>query len=335
MPIESVEWRYSTQWNRWFPEEFKKNNFKEGHNLFTIDPAALTNEIRQGSFLDVIGTNYYKASQLKSICYQIDQGRIKDGDIFFFHDLWFPGIEMIAYIRDALAIDLKICGIMHAGSYDQYDFLHRVGMTNWAFKLEQSWSRIFDLVFVATEFHKNLLCKKRQFDPDKVAITGLPIYPEFVASVPKRNIIVFPHRLDPEKQPCQFKSLSKILQNKLSNWQFVMTSEVCSSKQDYYDLLNAATISVSFSEQETWGIAMIESVMCGCIPVVPNRLSYQELYRSDFRFSSFRDCIDKIIHILDNFARYKDQQVSLNIEFVNQGCQAIPNMIEYMRELKE
>jgi len=128
VPIESLEERYSKQWNCWFPEEFKRLKIESK----TIYPTPLSNKIQQGSFLDVITTNHFKAIQLSCICELFWMHQIMPGDVFFFHDLWFPGIEMLAYMRDALKIDFKIAGILHAGSYDEHDMLHRVGMTPWA-----------------------------------------------------------------------------------------------------------------------------------------------------------------------------------------------------------
>lgn len=331
VPIESLEERYSKQWNIWFPRAFNNADL----NFVTVDPPSLTHKIRQGAFLDVVGTNYYKASQLKQICYQIDQGFIESGDIFFFHDLWFPGIEMLAYIRDALMLDFKICGIFHAGTYDKHDFLFRMGMAKWGARLERSWGKFIDLVFVATEFHKDLLCRKRGFDRDKVRVTGLPIYPDFVFKTSKDNIIVFPHRLDPEKNPSQFRALEKVLSSILPKWSFVLSKEKFESKnkKGYYHLLNVSNIAISFSDQETWGIAMIESVMSGCIPLVPDRLSYQELYPRIFRFSSFRDCLDKIIDTTKNPDDYQKAAEMLKKDFIGRGKSAIPLMIHEMKTL--
>ncbi len=136
IPIESLEERYSKNWNEWFPREFKKLNVK----FETIEGEFLTDKINIGSFLDVYSTNYFKTSQLMvlikrlygksgikdvppffcdfwSPCLEmlqdikhIKQRNIKDGDVLFFHDLWFPGIEALQYIRQGAGIDFKIVG---------------------------------------------------------------------------------------------------------------------------------------------------------------------------------------------------------------------------------
>ena len=69
--------------------------------LVTAEP--LTGDhIIAGEFLDVIGTNYYKAQQLKELCALIYDGSIQDDDVILFMDYWFPGIEMLQYIRDGM-----------------------------------------------------------------------------------------------------------------------------------------------------------------------------------------------------------------------------------------
>jgi len=336
VPIESLEERYSAQWNKWFPREFQANGLEVEKDYITIYPDPITHKIRQGSFLDIIGTNLFKAAQLREICRLIDKGVIRDKDTFLFHDLWFPGIEMLAYIRDALRLDINICGILHAGTYDEHDFLHRMGMDYWASHIEKGWTTLVDKIFVATDFHKRLLMEKREVLSHKIAVTGLPIYPEWLVDTHKMNMIVFPHRLDPEKEPSYFDALEKTIKPIFPHYDFVKTKLICNTKEKYYDILQASKIAVSFSRQETWGIAMQESVMSGCIPLVPNRLSYEELYPRPFRFKTFDECVDKIINILRDEKQEKYFRKYLNKlqnKMILDGSQAIKNMLDCIKAL--
>lgn len=333
VPIESLEERYSSQWNRWFKNEFTKRSI----NHCMIYGTSLTDKIRTGSFLDVIGTNYFKASQLKGICLLFEQKQVEDGDIFFFHDGWFPGIEMLAYIRDALEIDFKIYSIFHAGTYDPHDFLTQKGMLKWAHHSENSWIELNDGIFVGTQFHKELLIKgvgEAACCPDKIHVTGLPIYSKFVNSqIGKEKIIVFPHRLDPEKQPEIFDQLKKDLSPSFPDYQFVKSKEVCKTKQEYYDLLNKSKISVSCALQETWGIAMMESILCGCIPIVPNRLSYSELYLDYFKYNgTYEELKEKVIWAIKNYNKIltSNELIHQKAKLILRGNVAIRKMLEIM-----
>lgn len=334
VPIESLEERYSKQWNEWFPTYFNQ----QGIEWINIYPKPLTDHITEGSFLDVCGTNYFKAGQLQIIIEKIFRGEIKDGDVIFFHDIWFPGIEMLQYIRQGKGINFKICGILHAGTYDPYDFLSKKGMEFWGKGLEESWFSFIDKIFVATLFHKELIASRRKIAPNKIIITGLPIYPLGDVKENKEKIVIFPHRLDSEKNPELFDKAANILKEEFKDWRFIKTKEVCKNKAEYFSLLDKSSIAVSFANQETWGIAQQEAIFAGCWPVVPNKLSYQEMYWSSFKYSSFEDCLS-ILRYMMQF-RFNEEASNLHRSFlmnrkglIYQGQKAIPNMIKAMENL--
>lgn len=339
VPIEPIEMRYSVQWAKWFAQAF------DAAEIVRVDiPGVETSgKINAGSFLDVVETNVFKAAQLTQILVAIqrwaENWKENTRLVIFFHDLWFPGLEAVAYVREGLGIPrdrLKICGCLHAGSYDEHDFLHKTGMTLWAKHIENGWFQsVVDEIFVATEFHKQLVALKREVPPNKIHVTGFPICPSFVdTSIEKENIILFPHRLDAEKRPDLFDAIAK---TKVSGWQFIKTKEAAQDKAEYYNLLNRAKIAMSFAEQETWGIAMQEAVLCGCVPLVPNRLSYTEMYPPVFRFETMTNAKFKLMDTVADFRHkeasplyrmpYKKSLDELRASFIRKGEQAIPNII--------
>ncbi len=333
-PIEPLEERYSADWYKWFVSEFEK--YKIDFHVF--DPIPLSDKITSGSFLDVCGTNWYKAIQIKRFSEFVYKGHVKDGDVVFLMDAWFPGLESIAYIRDALNLKFRICGIFHAGTYDPYDFLTKKGMGHWGKPLEESWFRILDKIFVATKFHKRLLMKTREIDPKKIVVTGLPtmLYPSLIDNENKENIIVFPHRLDSEKNPDMFSLLKESGIGEMlrkAGWKFIFSKKATKSKKEYYDLLWKSKISVSFADQETFGIAMIESVMNGCFPVVPDKLSYTELYHPIFHYHSFSDAIELVQKMTDHPKDFKVEFEKTRSRLFRITQEAIPKMIEEMRRL--
>lgn len=54
------------------------------------------------------------------------------------------------------------------------------------------------------------------------------------------------------------------------------------SREEYIEWLKQGTLVVSTAIQENFGIAVIEAVRHGCLPVLPNRLSYPELIPEEF-----------------------------------------------------
>lgn len=357
VPIEELEERYSKQWNKWFVREFKRLKV----SFTTVYPKPLRRFIKHGEFLDAIGTNYFKAQQLAMLCKMFDKGKVKNGDIIFLHDLWFPGLEMLFYMRDALGINVKIGGMLHAGSYDPNDFLYRKQMDSWGRSIEEGWFNEVDFIFAATKYHRDMLLKNRSGVTGKnIFVTPFPLFWEDIESeygynilfsfpfiyaerqeIEKENIVVFPHRLAPEKQPQLFSRLTHELKEQYPDWQFVKTKDVCKTKADYYKLLFKSKIAVAHALQETWGIAQQEAVLAGCVPVVPNRLSYLEMYSQEFQYETwsgdgYENLKFKVDQVIRHYETYA-QGLALALDrwqFKRNGANSIEVMIHRMEGLK-
>lgn len=335
IPIETLDIRYTKQWNVWFPEYFRSI----GLDYSTIYGDELTvDEIENGSFLDVVGTNYFKASQLQQICKLIQYGVVKENDVFFFHDLWFPGLEMLAYIRDGLGLKFKIAGIFHAGTWNPCDFITVKGMEPWGRHIETGWLQFIDVAFVATECHKQFIVNSREVDPDKIVVSGLPIY-DRIGTGPcierKENICVFPHRLFVDKHPELFDRLAGVLKTtkEFKDWKFVKTQDEKRIKEEYYDLLRRSKIAVSFADHENWGIAMQEAVFAGCIPFVPNKRSYPELFHGLFIYENFDSLVDKFMDYIIRPNYYADRSLFDAERFRRRGGVAFENMFKVIDKL--
>ena len=147
----------------------------------------------------------------------------------------------------------------------------------------------------------------------------------------KEDIVVFPHRLDPEKNPMLFDELaSKFVR---TNWRFIKTKERYESKVKYYEQLSRAKVAVSFADQETWGIAMQEALFCGCIPIVPSRLSYVEMYEEPLRYINFEECCYKVERAMARDPELVHAAQLTADKLCHRGKEAIPNMITEMGRL--
>jgi len=328
VPIEPIEHRYSTQWDKWFLSQFANQEI----DVHTIYGTTASGKITHGAFLDLFDTNMYKTEQAKHIIEVLKTFDDSYKLVLFFHDLWFPDILKIAYIRDGMGFkNLHICGCLHAGSYDEYDFLNKTGMTPWAAAFENSLFAAVDKIFVATAFHKKLVMEKREVPFSKIAITGFPIYMESFCKIrEKENIVVFPHRLDSEKQPELFDKLEQRLKH--TGWKFIKTVEACRTKEEYYELLGKAKIAVSFALQETWGIAMQEAVFSYAIPICPNRLSYQEMYLKAYKADGF----EETVQLVEQFMKGDYSEILQNYQIYRldaAGRGAISRIIKNMLDL--
>jgi len=295
IPLEYLENRYTGMMDRKVKKVFRERNV----NYIEIEGKMLTDKIETGAFLDSEGTNYFKFSQLMEICKRFKSGDITDGDKFFVSDLWFPGIEAIKYMATFRKIDVKIYGIMHAGSWTDTDFVRP--METWAKDIEIGWFKMFEKVFVGSRFHKWDIVGKARAVQDKIEVTGLVFDSEYILSlidqpVVKEDIVVFPHRLDDEKQPWYFDELAKYFGKSVK---FIKTMELGLSKKEYFNLLARSKVAFSCALQENFGYGMLEAALLGVTPVVPNRLSYVDLYPVEVRYNDFSEAVKLVKRYLD------------------------------------
>lgn len=300
IPIEPYETRYTADWIQQFESEFDAC----GVQYETILGSTFSNTVTIGGVLDACGTHVYKFTQLQKLIDKINANVVHDGDVIFFADLWFPGIESLFYIRNMTGIKFKVCGIFHAGTYDSKDFTCRNNMRSWGKWLEACWLSEIDKIFVATHFHKQLLLSGSIIIPrlaDKIFVTGLPFYGESLRDrylSTKENIVVFPHRLDEEKHPELFDLFADKLNQLGFEFKAIKTIEETRSREEYFSLLGKSKVMLSFAEQETFGYATLESMVLDNIVIVPNKLSYVETVPSAYRYDSLEEAFDLLVHSL-------------------------------------
>jgi glycosyltransferase involved in cell wall biosynthesis len=292
--LESVETRYTGQWKSHVPNLLKK----AGHNVQIISgPTDIPSATTPGAFLNFGGTNIYKADQVGQMGRLFCSGAVCPGDHFIFTDAWHPGIINLKYMSELLDIPVVTHGLWHAGSYDPQDFLGRiVGDKPWVRLAEKSFYHAFDHNYFATKFHIDMFCEnllKRKpdtatyFAKDKIVSTGWPM--EYMdntltmyKNMPKRDLILFPHRIAPEKQVEIFRNLKE----HLPQYEFVVCQDQQLSKNEYHNLLGESKLVFSANLQETLGISCYEGAIVDAIPMVPDRLSYSEMYYDTFKYPS-------------------------------------------------
>ncbi len=305
LPLEPLEMRYTIEWREWF----EKLLIKKKIDYYFVDGQQLTSKIEHGNVLDAYGTNYWKLTQLAGLVNAMRNGTVKDGDKIFTFDMWHTGIEAIQYIKSMTKKKIDIYGIWHAGSYDHSDFTYRNGFEPWAFKLEQSWAMMAKKMFVGSKYHQQMIEEQRGI---KTIVTGLPIDIEWIRekgdyyrrSLHKKNQIVFTSRLDPEKRPDLFRKLRDMFKDK--KWKWVMTHKEQLSKEMYLQTLAESKIVVSTAEHENFGIGVMEGMALGCIPVVPNGLSYVDFVPEQWRYKNLKEAKGMIESIMKHKWTYDD-----------------------------
>jgi len=305
IPIEPIETRYTIEWYEHLPK-LLSNNLDS--NVVQIDGTEVPPVTTPGAFLDFGATNIYKSSQLIKIAEMFRNGEVKPGDRFLFTDAWNTCVMQVKYMSSLLNIPVEIHGLWHAGSYDPHDFLGRlIHDKTWVNSTEKAMFHCYDYNWFATEFHIDMF-KNNVFGAEwkneynqKCCRTGWPMEYMTETLAPykqeKENIILFPHRLAPEKQHEIFLKLSELL----PEYEFITCQDKKLTKKEYHELLGKSKMIFSANLQETLGIGVPEGMAVDAIPCVPDRLSYVEMYDQQWKYPS------EWSESYESFLTHKDQ----------------------------
>ena len=333
--IEAVDTRYTKQWKEHLPRQLQRAT---NESVKVISGGETPQATTPGAFLNFGGTNVYKSKQLETIGEMFCKGEVKNGDYFLYTDAWNPTVIQLRYMAELLGVNIRIGGLWHAGSYDPHDFLGRlIGDAPWVRHAEKSMFYTYDDNFFATDFHIEMFLGTLFEDEpyvdewieealagkdERITRVGWPM--EYLkdslvtySGMDKRNLILFPHRIAPEKQVDIFRDLAE----QLPEYEFVVCQERTLTKNEYHNLLGEAKMVFSANLQETLGISWYEGALVNAIPMVPDRLSYSEMALPEFKYpsawtedySSYRTHRGAIVtKIRDYMENYDDYLVSLD-----------------------
>jgi hypothetical protein len=330
--IEAVDTRYTKQWKEHLPTQLQRATNTDVEVISGGDtPQATT----PGAFLNFGGTNVYKSKQLEKIGEMFCNGVVKDGDYFLYTDAWNPTVIQLKYMAELLGVDIKVGGLWHAGSYDPQDFLGRlIGDKPWVRHAEMSMFECYDDNFFATDFHIDMFTdvfdEDYDIDYDKIHRVGWPM--EYLKNslnsykgMEKRDLILFPHRVAPEKQVDIFRDLKE----RLPQYEFVVCQEQQLTKNEYHNLLGEAKIVFSANLQETLGISWYEGAIVDAIPMMPDRLSYSEMALPEFKYDS------KWTEDYDCYLHHKDKVIAQIVEYMENYYSFLPSINKQLSKLNK
>lgn len=345
--LESVPTRYTCQWKGHIPALLKAAAAARNRSdveIINISGGEAELKATPGAFLNFAQTNVYKNNQLTQVSQLFSEGKVKPGDQFIFADAWHPGIMQLKYMSELLQVPVVIHALWHAGSYDPQDFLGRlIKDKRWTNNFEKAVFHAVNYNWFATQFHidmfkinvfrlrpghwpdpafSDLLKEERD---TKFLRTGWPM--EYMAEtlapyteLRKRDLILFPHRIAPEKQVEIFRDLAA----SMPEYEWIVCQDQELTKHEFHTLLGEARMVFSANLQETLGISTcIEGPLSGALPLAPDALSYTEIFEgyNDFLYpaewtASFKkyqehktSLIDRISYMMVN---YESQSYSLD-----------------------
>lgn len=287
VPIEPIDQRYTRQWYDNIPKilesEIQKRNLS--YDVVTVYGAGIEDKTSSGAFLDFGATNVYKASQAMEISKWFSQGKIRPGDKFLVTDAWNFVITPIKYMSDLLDIPVEIHSIWHAGAYDPTDILGYRMKKPWPWEAERSWFYASDYNYYATNFHKDMFLRNLNIDPafhSRAIRSGQPhelIVDQLTIhqNTPKQRRVMWPHRYNADKQP-------EIAEDLAGVFDMVITQKQSLAKSEYYQVMGSSRAIFSCALHENLGISVMEAVLTGAIPIVPDRASYREMYLPEFKY---------------------------------------------------
>ena len=339
--LEAVDTRYTAEWKEHLPIQLQR---ALSENIEVISGGDVPQATTPGAFLNFGGTNVYKSNQLEQMAERCCEGKIKDGDYFLYTDAWNPTVIQLKYMASLLGIDIKIGGMWHAGSYDPEDFLGRlIGDKPWVRNAERSMFECFDHNFFASNFHIEIFANgisdgsiaesywiSQNTTKKKVIRCGWPMEYETSQMVQYKNMekkdtILFPHRIAPEKQPEIFRDLAE----SMPEYEFIMCMEKGYSKNDYHNALGEAKLVFSANLQETLGISWYEGLLVDTIPMVPDRVSYSEMAHDQFKYPS------EWTESWDKYQKYKPNLIEVIKTYIEGYSQFLPAIKSQTQKLSK
>jgi glycosyltransferase involved in cell wall biosynthesis len=185
----------------------------------------------------------------------------------------------------------------------------------------------------------------------------------YLGSMPPADLpplIIWNHRWEFDKNPKDFfDALDAVLERGLNfrlallgeNFQmvpkeFIAAKEryqnrvICygyeASRKKYHEWLVQGTIVISTAKQENFGISVIEAIRFGCIPLLPDRLSYPEIipkaFHDDFLYQDQNELVEKLCFFILNYPKFQIKCQNLSAAM---GRFAWENLIDRYDEILE
>jgi len=88
------------------------------------------------------------------------------------------------------------------------------------------------------------------------------------------------------------------------------------SREDYLKWLQQGAIVISTAEQENFGIAVVEAIRSGCLPLLPDRLAYPEIIPGDWHprvlYSDAQDLVRKLFRLIQDYPDFQETRRGLS-----------------------
>lgn len=207
--------------------------------------------------------------------------QLKEDDILFLSDLSYPGLFSNILYHKPIKNAYCYC---HATSKNFKDIFAQVRYSK--FPCETAHSKLFNKVFVGSEYHKNKL------GWNNIEVIGLPIPPFKTFKEKKIYDIISVCRPNNQK-------ITKLIEKNVERDFCKIVRQECNTWEQYYRFLSQGKVLLITSKEDTFNYSTLESIMNGTIVLAPDRCAFPELLNSDYLYTDYDELRIKIWQALN------------------------------------
>jgi len=303
IPQYPSKMRYQEWWYYKLPEEFSKRGYEvvtlaslDGHveydmKLFSPIETSIQFEIQQ--IHDFLNLDLY------------------DDDILFLSDISFPGFFTNVLYHKRCKNMFAFC---HATSLNRYDYFE--SCRNSKFLVETGFSKMFNKVFVGSEYHK------KKLGWNNTVVTYLP-FPPFEPKKENKTVdIISVARPSIQKRD---DLLESFVEKRFGG----IFRPVCSSWNDYFRYLSMSKVLLVTANEDTFGYQIIDAILNGCIPIARNDFAYPEILPKTYLYSDTAELLLKLDLALNGHLAVPEIKCKTQMEhFYDNIVEEIENAIQ-------
>lgn len=255
------------RYQEWWFTEFPKQFHQAGLDVYVLG-SKKANEMkhRRGDMAMFSPIN----AAIEFECAQIDEYmdlELTDDDILFVADISFPGFFTNVLFHKRPKRAFAFC---HATSKNKFDYFSKVFPSK--FNVETEHSRLYEKIFVGSEYHKIKLGWKNTI------VTRLPAPPMKIKKYHgnKEFFMSSVARPDDQKRDKDLEEYFNVV--RIDEFE----NEFQGSWDDYFRFLQMSFCLLISAREETFGYQIIDAVMNDCIPLAPDRLCYPEILPEEY-----------------------------------------------------
>lgn len=129
--------------------------------------------------------------------------------------------------------------------------------------------------------------------------------------------------------PAVFETIHQSFHQHIDTWGFI------ENRDAYVDLLRRSQVVISTALHDFQGLAVMEAVAAGCLPLVPDRLAYQEYIPDSYRFASYPEDEDSETsaladHIMVLAKLHGEEALAEPLDISNFGWKKLRNKYQFL-----